>query len=69
MNITQYMNIGSLNQDLILNDGTDIRFCPGNTYWEVELKDDDRMNQVIKNRNIQEQKAIAQMNSILWEEY
>lgn len=66
---TRYMNIGGTRQDLLLNNGQRIKYSENYKYLGLEITDDGKLDQAIRNRNTLGRRAITRLNSILWDQH
>lgn len=64
---TEYMCIGGEQRDLILNSGKTIKQCTEYKYLGMRLTNNGDLTEAIKDRNTQGRKAIALLNSVLWD--
>lgn len=65
---TEYMCIGGTQQNLLLEDGQIIRSCENYKYLGMHISNSGTLDYAIKERNTQGRKAIAMLNSILWDQ-
>ncbi|XP_072160540.1 uncharacterized protein [Bemisia tabaci] len=65
---TEKLTIGGDQQDIELEDGQCIKSCEHYKYLGVRVSQDGKMDQAIKDRNLQGRKAIAMLNRILWDQ-
>ena len=65
---TEKLTVGGDQQSIELEDGQKIRGCEQYKYLGVRLTSDGKMDQAIKDRNLQGRKAIRMMNGILWDQ-
>ena len=65
---TEYMSIGGIQQDLILEEHQKIiKCCQKYKYLGMNITQDGTLDEAIRERNIQGRKAISLLNSVLWD--
>lgn len=64
---TKYMCIDRTPQDLMTEDGRNLESCSNCKYLGVDITQNGALDNALKERNIQNKKAIKSLNNILWD--